>query len=55
MTTRTVFFIIECVIYLATLVLFWLKLSNLETLILMTLAFVAFIGLYISSKSRDRK
>lgn len=55
MTTRNIFLCIQCIIYIFTLVLFAIKVANVELLILMTLAFVTFIGLYLSSKSRERK
>lgn len=55
MTTRNIFLCIQCAIYILTLILFALKAANVELLILMTLSFVTFIGLYLSSKPRDKK
>ena len=54
MTARTTFLIIQCAIYILTLVLFGLKMASVDVLILMTLSFVCFIGLYLSSKSRGK-
>ncbi|MCM1077026.1 MAG: hypothetical protein NC411_06670 [Bacteroides sp.] len=55
MTARTTFLLLECVIYILTLILFALKMANVETLILMTLAFVCFIGLYVTSAPRSKE
>ncbi len=55
MTTRNIFLCIQCIIYIFTLVLFAIKVANVELLILMTLAFVTFIGPLPLVKSRDRK